>query len=60
MLYDPERPSRAVVADSLPESVRVDEAGQLEAAGAGAAAAALVLPLLVLAANAWALLRVLP
>jgi hypothetical protein len=59
ILYDPERPSQAVFADTLPDSVRVDESGQLEAGPTGPALAVMVLPLLLLAANAWALLRVL-
>jgi hypothetical protein len=52
LLYDPERPARAVFADSLPASVRVDEAGQLEASTTGRAVALLVLPTLLLASNA--------
>jgi hypothetical protein len=41
-----------VFADSLPASVRVDQAGQLEASTTGRVVALLVLPTLLLASNA--------
>lgn len=52
LLYDPLRPSYAVMLDALPGSPRIDEYGNIRAGSAGAALLCLVLPVVTVLGHA--------